>query len=347
MSFLAIRNLVKRFGPVAALDDVSLDIREGSRTAIVGPSGSGKSTLLRIVAGFDTSDSGSIALDDQMLVEGRLALPAHKRGVGIVSQDGSLFPHLSISDNIGFGLDRRLPDRQARIRELMEVIELDPAMLERRPHQLSGGQQQRVALARALARRPKLMLLDEPFSALDAGLREQMRQAVAKILAEAGITPLLVTHDQAEALSFADQIALMRNGRLVQVGTPRSVYFHPRDREAALFMGEALILPAVLEAGVAATVLGPIPANAPDGRADILLRPEQVEIIPANGSGNKVEVVGAEFGGSSWLLRLQLVDYPGHAPFSLRTAGTQIPPLGSRCSLLVKGDAHVLEGPAQ
>ena len=150
-----------------------------------------------------------------------MLVPAHKRGIGIVSQDGALFPHLTVADNIGFGLAKKAADRDQRIAELMEMVELDGIMAARRPHQLSGGQQQRVALARALALKPRLMLLDEPFSALDTGLRDTMRRTVARVLRAAGTTAILVTHDQAEALSFADQVAVLRQGRLVQFGPPR------------------------------------------------------------------------------------------------------------------------------
>ncbi|WP_312798425.1 ABC transporter ATP-binding protein, partial [Tianweitania sp.] len=318
---------------------------QGSRTAIVGPSGSGKSTLLRIIAGFEAADAGTIELDNATLVDDANAVPAHLRGIGIVSQDGALFPHLSIADNIAFGLERRSPDRKKRIGDLMALIGLDLAMLERRPHQLSGGQQQRVALARALARQPRLMLLDEPFSALDTGLREQMRQAVTQILGDAGITAVLVTHDQAEALSFADQVALMRGGRLVQRGTPRDVYFHPADRETALFLGDALILPAMLDGGTASTPLGrfPIAKPEPSGTAEILLRPEQIQLVPADRGQPQLEILHAAFSGANWTLQLRLIDQRNHPPLHLRVSGVDIPPTGSRVGLAVKGVAHVLE----
>src|SRR5262245_32148752 len=229
MSLLDLRGVSKRYGAVTALDNVDLAIEEGSRTAVVGPSGSGKTTLLRIVAGFDTPDQGRVMMGGQVLADGPKFVAAHQRGIGIVAQDGALFPHLTIAENVGFGLDRRDPQRGTRIAELMDMVGLDRAMLARRPDEISGGQQQRVALARALARRPRLMLLDEPFSALDTSLRASTRKAVADLLGQAGITTILVTHDQAEALSFADQVAVMRDGKLPQVGTPRELYLRPRD----------------------------------------------------------------------------------------------------------------------
>ncbi|MBS9721576.1 ABC transporter ATP-binding protein [Tianweitania sp. BSSL-BM11] len=344
MSFLSVRALSKHYGPVTALDAVSLDVRQNSRTAIVGPSGSGKSTLLRIIAGFEPAASGTVQLNDEVLVDGPNAVPAHQRGIGIVSQDGALFPHLSIADNIAFGLHRRLPDRDKRVRDLMALIGLDHAMLDRRPHQLSGGQQQRVALARALARQPRLMLLDEPFSSLDTGLREQMRQAVTQILGTAGITSVLVTHDQAEALSFADQVALIRNGRLVQRGTPEEVYFRPADRQTALFLGEAVILPARLNNGTATTALGVFPTNqrASSGAAEILLRPEQITLCAPVAGQPQLEIEHAAFSGANWTLQLRLIDQPNHPPLHLRVSGIDMPPAGSRVGLAINGFAHVL-----
>ena len=180
MSFLTLEAVGRQYGTVVALDGIDLRVPVASRTAIVGPSGSDKTTLLRLIAGFEAPDTGRIALDGRLLADGSAAVPAYRRGIGFVPQDGALFPHLSVAANIGFGLDRGLPRRDERILELMDAVELDRGMRLRRPDELSGGQQQRVALARALAREPRLMLLDEPFSALDAGLRETMRKAVAR-----------------------------------------------------------------------------------------------------------------------------------------------------------------------
>ncbi|MEO5992440.1 MAG: ABC transporter ATP-binding protein, partial [Arthrobacter sp.] len=216
---LQIDAVTKDFGTQAVLKGVNLSVARGGTTAIVGPSGSGKTTLLRLIAGFEHPDTGSISLNGTKVAGGGVWVPAHKRHVGYVAQDGALFPHLSVGQNISFGLDTtKLPGgRRAlkdRVAELLEMVSLDPAMAKRRPHQLSGGQQQRVALARALAREPELMLLAEPFSALDAGLRVATRRAVGKVLQDAGVTTILVTHHQGEALSFADQVAVMRGGRL-------------------------------------------------------------------------------------------------------------------------------------
>jgi iron(III) transport system ATP-binding protein len=203
-------------------------------------------------------------------------VPVHLRRIGYLPQDGGLFPHLSVADNIRFGVQGRSAQRSKRVAELLEMVALDPAIGSRSPHELSGGQQQRVALARALSQRPRLMLLDEPFSALDTGLRAATRQAIGDLLTQVGATTILVTHDQVEALSFADQIAVIRDGRLVQVGAGTELYLRPKDDLTACFLGEAL-LPAQLAGGVADCVLGRIAVDdvAYEGHARIMLRPEQ------------------------------------------------------------------------
>jgi iron(III) transport system ATP-binding protein len=345
MTLLTIQSASKRYGPVKALNNVTLEVAAGSRTAVVGPSGSGKTTLLRLIAGFEWPDEGRIVLDGQALAEGSVAVPAHKRGIGIVSQDGSLFPHLSVADNIGFGFGRGAPDREKRIIELLDMVELDGNMLTRRPHQLSGGQQQRVALARALGRKPRLMLLDEPFSALDTGLRENMRKAVARVLQAAGITTILVTHDQAEALSFADQVAVLREGKLVQAGTPQSLYLHPKDRETALFLGDAVMLPAIIRNGIADCALGRVAVEGQHhGKAEIMLRPEQIRVVrdesePVHG-GRVVEV---EFGGATCTVAVSLegVALP---PIVIKTSSVALPARGDRVRLDIAGKAHVFAG---
>ena len=315
---------------------------------MVGPSGSGKSTLLRVIAGFESADAGLVRLDGETLCNGRHFTPAHKRQIGIVSQDGALFPHLSVADNIGFGLDGESDAKRDRVRELLATVELDPATAERRPHQLSGGQQQRVALARALARKPKLMLLDEPFSALDAGLREHMRRAVARLLDAARITAVLVTHDQAEALSFADQVAVLRDGRLVQAGTPQELYFRPRDRETALFLGEAVVLEADLDGQAAECVLGRIPLDKPHppGRAMIMIRPEQFAMAPAKAEhygsvGCPGEIIYVEFGGAAWTVAVSVA---GGTPLTVKVNSAEVPAVGDRVRIDVAGKAHVLGG---
>jgi iron(III) transport system ATP-binding protein len=348
VSFLRVESASKRFGAVAALRDVSLSVARGGRTAVVGPSGSGKTTLLRLIAGFEAPDQGRIVLDGAVLAEDGRHVPAHRRGVGVVAQDGALFPHLSIAANIGFGRARGAA-RAARVEELMRLVDLDPALRDRYPDQLSGGQQQRVALARALALRPRLMLLDEPFSALDTGLRAATRRAVAEVLARAGVTTLLVTHDQGEALSFADQLAIMRDGRLLQSGTPRDLYAAPADPDTALFLGEALILPAEVVAGQARCALGVVPVQpgAPSGPATIMLRPEQITLTPASGGGIGVVRI-AEFAGAtcSYALTLHRPVPDGPACLPIRQPGLSAVPDGTAVDVAVSGCAHAFASPA-
>ena len=342
MIFLQLHAVSKSFGPIKAVDAVTLTVPAGSRTVIVGPSGSGKTTLLRLIAGFDAPDSGSIALDGKVLADDKTFIPTHRRGIGLVAQHGALFPHLTVADNIGFGLPRS-DDRQARVRALMDMVELDPIMLDRRPHQLSGGQQQRVALARALALRPRLMLLDEPFSALDAGLREATRKSVSRVLAQAGVTTILITHDQAEALSFGDQVAVLREGRIVQAGSAEELYFRPKDRETAAFLGDVIVMRARFGHDGIDCALGKVPAdvNGRTGMGEVMLRPEQVRLsAPAVGETPLARVMAVEFGGSSCVITLQVEGADG--PISFRTSPLDVPPVGAAVGIAIIGKPHIL-----
>ena len=350
MSTLELNAIYKSYGPLGVAENIDLSVETGSRTAIVGPSGSGKTTLLRMIAGFESPDSGTIVLNGKVLADGPAAVPAHQRRIGYVPQDGALFPHMSIAANIGFGLSDGHAGKQQRVAELMELVELDSRMLKRWPHELSGGQQQRVALARALAQRPSLMLLDEPFSALDAGLRASIRKVVEQVLAETGVTSILVTHDQAEALSFADQLAVMRQGKLVQVGGPRDLYLYPCDEEAARFLGDAIVIPARLESGWAQCELGQIPVRdrARAGNAQIMLRPEQLQlrdpVTHVNGlDGCLATVTESDFGGHASLLTVQLPGTPhGTRMLQVRSLSIHAPEVGSTVCLSVMGQAHIL-----
>lgn len=352
MTTLELHGVHKSYGNVAALKGIHLSVPRGNRTAIVGPSGSGKTSLLRIIAGFEAPDAGQVRLQGKVLADGPSIVPAHQRGIGYVPQDGALFPHLSVADNVGFGLDRAAPDRKARIDELMDMVSLDRAMLQRRPHELSGGQQQRVALARALAQRPQLMLLDEPFSALDTGLRAATRKAVAHLLQTAGITTILVTHDQAEALSFADQVAVMRGGVLAQVGTPRDLYLRPRDPVTASFLGDAVVLDATLSAGWADCVLGRLPTHdtVRVGAGHVLLRPEQLSVQPLDAAVTQWAqseascvgtVVEADFCGAVCEMVVQLDDHSSGGLVHVHSAGLDAPPVGARVRVQARGTAHV------
>ena len=337
MSFLSIAHVGKRYGVVAALSDVSLSMEKGSRLAVLGPSGSGKTTLLRILAGFEAPDTGTVVLEGEVLAGSGAPVPSHRRRIGIVMQDGALFPHLSVAENVGFGLERGMAGRTARIAELLDMVGLDPAMGARSPDALSGGQQQRVALARALARAPRLMLLDEPFSALDTALRDTTRKAVADLLRAADITTILVTHDQAEALSFADQVAVMGDGHLLQLGRPQSLYRHPVSIQVACALGEAIILPARVADGVAHCVLGAVAVNdkTPRAAAEIMLRPEQIVLGRSGAVGT---VVDCDFAGAFCAITLQLED---DQRLQLRQSSLAAPAEGTQVGVQVLGRAHV------
>ena len=310
-SRLVVSDVHKSFGPLRVLDGLSLTVEPGSTTAVVGPSGSGKTTLLRIIAGFQRPDAGTVEVGSRVVAAPGMWVPAHQRRIGYVAQEGALFPHLSVGQNIAFGLTpadvpRGRGAKRERVTELLEMVSLDPALAGRKPHEISGGQQQRVALARALARPPELMLLDESFSSLDAGLRATTRRSVAKVLAAAGITTVLVTHDQAEALSFADQVAVIRDGVLAQVGAPRAVYNHPTDRDMAEFLGDAVVLDAWVADQVATCALGrvSVPDTTVSGAAELVLRPEQIRIDPT--SELRGVVIDSEFYGADSRVSVRL-----------------------------------------
>jgi putrescine transport system ATP-binding protein len=237
LGFLKAKGLVKRFDGVAAVDDVSLSVNKGEIFALLGSSGCGKSTLLRMLAGFEVPTSGSVMLDGVEIS----SLAPYERPINMMFQSYALFPHLSVWDNIAFGLRREgLPKAQIteRVEEMLRLVQLT-AFAKRKPHQLSGGQQQRVALARSLAKRPQLLLLDEPLGALDKKLREQTQFELVNIIESVGVTCVMVTHDQEEAMSMASRIAVMSEGRVLQVGTPREIYEHPNCRFVADFIGQA------------------------------------------------------------------------------------------------------------
>ena len=343
MTALTLSGVTKAFGSTEVLRGVDLHVPARTLTAVLGPSGCGKTTLLRLVAGFDDPDAGTIALGGATVAgAGRPRPPQHRR-VGYVPQEGALFPHLSVAANVGFGLARK--QRSAgRVGELLELVGLPPALAGRHPHELSGGQQQRVALARALAPRPSIVLLDEPFSSLDAGLREATRRAVADALVAAEATAVLVTHDQAEALSLADQVAVMRHGRLVQLAAPETVYRSPSDAGVAGFVGEAVLLPASVSDGYATCELGSLAVRgAVSGPARILLRPEQL-VLSGNGTGVEARVRDVSYFGHDASVRLELL--PGGTEVLARVAGHDRPRPGSLVRLTVAGEALAYPGDA-
>jgi iron(III) transport system ATP-binding protein len=312
----------KRFGAVAAVDDASLAVERGELLAVLGPSGCGKTTMLRLIAGFEAPDAGAIRIDGRA-VSGAAWVPPERRNVGMVFQDYALFPHMSVAENVGYGLPRRA--RGARVAEVLDLVGLG-GMEQRRPHELSGGQQQRVALARALAPEPSTVLLDEPWSNIDPLLRGAMRDDIARILRTAGVTIVLVTHDQEEAFSLADRIALMDAGRIVQVGTPEEMYYQPVTRRAAEFVGATNFL-------AADTALGS--GLAEDG-GDVLVRPELVALtIDDAGTGT---VVGREFRGPDVFYRVDLGDA---GTICSQRPSNEVVPLGAR----VRVDLH--DGPVK
>lgn len=287
---VAAQHTVKTFGAgahaVNALDDVSVEIRQGEFFTLLGPSGCGKTTLLRCIAGFETPTSGAILLDGIDITD----LPPNKRPVNTVFQSYALFPHLTVSQNIAFSL-QMLGKSKAEVTEtvarMLALVKLDD-FADRRPQQLSGGQQQRVALARALAPAPRVLLLDEPLSALDLKLRKEMQSELKRLQSETGITFVFVTHDQEEALTMSDRIGVMSAGKLLQVGPPREIYDHPANRFVADFIGETNFLTGTVDKGAVRLSSGDVLAAPVDGHAGqvtIALRPEHVGIVPADTAG--------------------------------------------------------------
>jgi spermidine/putrescine transport system ATP-binding protein len=283
------RHTVKAFGQgehmVRALDDVSIQIRKGEFFTLLGPSGCGKTTLLRLIAGFEMPTSGSILLDGSDITE----LPPNKRPVNTVFQSYALFPHLSVAENVGFGLTmqgRPKAEVDKRVAEMLVLVKLD-AMAGRKTSQLSGGQQQRVALARALAPQPKVLLLDEPLSALDLKLRKEMQVELKRLQTETGITFIFVTHDQEEALTMSDRIGVMSAGKLQQVGSPKEIYTRPVNRFVASFIGETNFLPATVVPGGVKLATGDKVevATTRPGAVTLTVRPEQVRLLAAGEPG--------------------------------------------------------------
>ncbi|MFD5543102.1 ABC transporter ATP-binding protein [Streptomyces sp. NPDC127079] len=301
------RGLRREFGATVALDGLDLTVRPGEFLALLGPSGCGKTTALRMLAGFEHPDSGAVLVDGEDVTR----VPAHRRDAGMVFQSYSLFPHLDAVDNVAFGLRMRkvrTGERRARATELLELVGLGDKG-ERFPHQLSGGQQQRIALARALALRPRVLLLDEPLSALDAKVRLTLREEIRRLQQELGITTLFVTHDQEEALSVADRVAVMRAGQLEQCAEPAELYGRPATAFVAEFVGTMSRIPGTVRDG-SVEVLGqrlPVDGRAPGAsEVDVLVRPEAVR-VRADGSGTAT-VVATAFLGAVVRVTVRLAD---------------------------------------
>ena len=343
MSSLTITRVSRSFGSGAAatraVDDVTLQVPHGSFTTVLGPSGCGKTTLLRLIAGFLAPESGSIAFGDTVVAgEGVRSVPPQDRRVGYVPQEGALFPHLDVAANIAFGLPKGAREGQegrTRVAEMLDLVELPADFRDRRPDELSGGQQQRVALARSLAPQPAVVLLDEPFSSLDASLRGSTSRAVRRALEATNTTALLVTHDQNEALSLADQVAVMRAGRLVQSAPPSEVYLSPSDPQVAEFVGRAVVLPGTAAGTRAACALGEVVLTGPaDGQVSLMIRPEQVYVDQAHADGVRGTVDEVDYYGHDCAVRVRLED--GTTVLS-RLAGVRHPAAGDVVHLRVTG----------
>ncbi len=302
---LRVRGLAKAFGTVRAVDGVDFEVRSGGTCALLGPSGCGKTTTLRMIAGLERPDAGEIVVGGRAVCGGGRYVPAEERKIGMVFQDYALFPHMDVAANVGYGLGRK-PD-PGRVREALELVGLGDSGT-RLVHELSGGQQQRVALARALAPTPSLVLLDEPFSNLDASLRDRLRQEVSEILSTAGVTAVFVTHDQEEAMSIAERVVVMREGVVEQSGTPEEVYLRPASRWMASFLGDIEVLPGEAREGRAHCELGTLPIElAMDGPVDVLVRPEGLVVGVSGPAGAAhAEVVSRRFFGHDQLLGLRL-----------------------------------------
>lgn len=368
MSRLEVRDLVVGYDAADVLHSVSVDVPHGALLAIVGPSGCGKTTLLRTIAGLVRARAGEIRIGQRMVTTHGIHLAPEKRRIGWVPQDAALFPHLTVAENVAFGLpsargsarSARRAARNADVRRLLELVGLG-ALGDRLPTQLSGGQAQRVALARALASAPDVVLLDEPFGALDPILRAELRSSVRELLREEGVTGILVTHDQAEALSIADLVAVMRGGEVLQLDTPEQVYRRPATPWVAGFVGDAVFLPGTWHGDEVACTLGRLPADwvsvdespgsAPDSPVDgapveVLVRPEELALTPI-GAGSDDAGAAAVDAAGRLVATVVDISYTGHdAMLTLvaddlrlraRVTAAGLLPVGSRVAVRVAG----------
>ena len=302
-----VRGLAKSFNGTTALREATFDAERGSMVALLGPSGGGKTTTLRLMAGFETPDAGSVTIDGRTVAGPGQFVPPERRRVGMVFQDYALFPHLTVRKNIAFGVPHG-PDRDRAVQQALELVGMT-AEAERMPDQLSGGQQQRVALARALAPKPSVVLLDEPFSNLDANLRKRVRGQIRQILRDAETTAVFVTHDQDEAFSIADKLCVMLDNRLEQAGRPEDVYLYPASLGVARFLGVANILPGECSGGYVRCELGLLPvgnADPPNGLVIVCVRPETVRLHSESDVSVEAVVASVEFHGTSKAVNLRL-----------------------------------------
>jgi iron(III) transport system ATP-binding protein len=330
---IGIEELVVHRGDVVAVDRLSLHVAPGLITAIVGASGCGKTTLLRAIAGFEEPVSGVIRIEDEVVASLEAWVPPERRRVGMVFQEGALFPHLTVRDNVRYGV-RKMADGEPRLQEALRLVGLED-LGHRMPHELSGGQQQRVALARALAPSPRVVLLDEPFAGLDATLRERVRDQVRAILERAGVTVVLVTHDQQEALSVAHRVAVMEAGAIRQEGAPEEVYGAPNSPWVAEFIGEGRLVPCTVEAGTFHSAFGSGRCDSPDGSGHLFLRPEDIELLPESAEGGvRATIVGRRFYGHDVLDRVRL---ESGSEADVRRLSSAAEPVESRVRVVLRG----------
>lgn len=342
MSVLELENIVKKFGKSQspALDCVSFNVSKGEIIALVGESGSGKTTLLRIIAGLEQPDSGQILMDNKLIVKGSRSLAPNLRNIGMVFQDYALFPHMTIRQNIAYGLSGlSREDTKVRVGETLALVNLneDPGKY---PHQLSGGQQQRVALARAIAPRPQILLLDEPFSNLDSILREQVREEVMRIVKKIGMTALLVTHDTKDALSTADKIAVLYNGKLLQLDDPVHLYECPSSEYVANLFGNFSVVRGQLTAGIWKTAFGEIRDKEINGESTqphhLFFRPENTKIIPFTENLLQGIVTEISYYGDTYMLKLRPEDTFSAERIVVRCSVSQKPELGDKVGFVIE-----------
>ncbi len=338
---LSIEQVSHWYGDRQVLFDISLDVSRGSITAVIGPSGQGKTTLLRIIGGFEVPRKGIVRIGERVVNEqGKCVIASERRGVSIVPQEGALFPHLSVGGNVAFGLSqRRGVQAKQRVAEVLEIVGL-AGMQKMRPHQLSGGMQQRVALARALAPHPELILLDEPFAALDMNLRESVRDETIRTLRAEGATVLWVTHDQEEALANSDQVAVLLDGRIRQVAAPSDLYAHPFDKQTAEFVGDVVVLKGrtTSNSSTVNCALGDLALSetaTTNGEVHVMVRPEQMQ-VSSSATSNSVngEVVATKFFGHDGLVHARLASAE---IVIVRVQADALPVVGSQVHISVRG----------
>jgi iron(III) transport system ATP-binding protein len=345
---LEIRNLRRAFDGRAVVDDVSLSVMPGQVTCLLGPSGCGKSTTLRMIAGVEMQDSGTIHVDGKLVCDTVFRIPPEERSIGLMFQDFALFPHLDVAHNVAFGLKGSRSESRARVAALLDRVGMS-RHIHAYPHQLSGGEQQRVALARALAPRPRIMLMDEPFSGLDDRLRDDIRDETLEVLKDEGAAVLLVTHEPGEAMRMADEIALMRDGRIVQQGAPYNIYNTPTDKEAAGFFSDINVISGIVEGALTQTPFGQFLApGVPNGtKVDIVIRPQHLKIdfdrggrgpnpTPLEGTPARGIVERARFMGSESLVELRM-DFDGSKLKAL-IPSVFLPQIGTPLWIMIRRD---------